>query len=99
MRDFNIRHVNWGLSPFFPFPQFARLAAILLFAAGCGKVGAPLPPIIRTPQAINDLSAVQNGYDIILTWTNPPRYIDGNPATDLSKVRVLRNGVDVAAVD
>jgi hypothetical protein len=35
----------------------------------------------------------------VLSWTNPARYIDGNAATDLSNVRIIRNGLEVARVD
>jgi hypothetical protein len=69
---------------------------VLVLAAGCGKVGDPKPPIVRTPQVVSDLKVSQNGYSVTLTWTNPTHYVDGNPATDLSVVRILRNGVVVA---
>ena len=68
---------------------------VLVLAAGCGKVGDPKPPIVRTPQWVGDLKVAQNGYNVTLTWTNPTHYVDGNPATDLSEVRILRNGVVV----
>jgi fibronectin type 3 domain-containing protein len=41
----------------------------------------------------------QSGYDLILTWTNPPRYIDGSAATNLSRVQILINGAPVATVN
>jgi len=72
------------------------LLLFLALAAGCGKVGDPRPPIVRTPQLVGDLSVSQTGYNVTLTWTNPSHYVDGNPATDLSEIRILRNGVVVA---
>lgn len=69
---------------------------LLILACACGKVGDPKPPIVRTPEPIGDLRAVQSGDNVILTWTNPARYVDSNPATDLAVVRILRNGVEVA---
>jgi hypothetical protein len=71
---------------------------LLLAASACGKVGDPKPPIVRTPESITELRAVQSGYNVILTWTNPGRYVDNNPVTDLAFVRILRNGVEVDRV-
>lgn len=76
----------------------AIVAALLLLTA-CGRVGATLPPIIRVPQKVDNLSVAQNGYSLVLSWTNPAKYIDGNPATDAGKVHVFRNNMDIAIVD
>lgn len=80
-----------------PCVALAALAVLFLLSA-CGKVGSPLPPIIRIPQKIENLSAVQSGYAISLNWTNPSKYIDNNPATDLGMVHVLRNSVEIGVV-
>ncbi len=72
------------------------ILALLAVLAGCGKVGAPLPPFIRVPEAISDLSAVQRGDEIVLAWTNPARNIDGSSATDLGTVHI-RSGPDTLA--
>jgi hypothetical protein len=77
--------------------KIAILAALLLLAA-CGKVGEPLPPIVRVPQRVDNLSAAQSGYTAVLTWTNPSRYIDGNPATDTGIVHVFRNNFEIGTV-
>jgi hypothetical protein len=69
---------------------------VLIAAMGCGKVGPPLPPIVRTPQQVADLKVAQNGDKVVLSWTNPAVYVDSNPATDISSVRILQNGVVVA---
>ena len=65
---------------------------IAVLASGCGKVGDPRPPKIRVPAAVLDLKATQDKTDVVLTWTNPQRYIDGSNATDLLSVRILQNG-------
>lgn len=70
------------------------LAALFLLAA-CGRVGAPLPPIIRIPERIENLSAAQSGYTVFLNWTSPSKYIDGNSAADLGMVHVFRNNVEI----
>ena len=75
----------------------AILAALLLLAA-CGKVGEPLPPIIRIPLKVDNLKAIQTGYDVVLSWTNPSKYVDGNPATDTGTVHVFRNDIPIGTV-
>ncbi len=62
-------------------------AALALFS-GCGKKGPLLPPIVRVPQAIQDLSVSQRGSSIRLSWTNPTAYIDGNPLENISEVEI-----------
>ena len=71
---------------------------ILLISSGCGKVGDPRPPKIRVPAAILDLKASQDQTNVILTWTNPQRYIDGSNATDLVNVRILQNGSPLTVI-
>jgi len=77
--------------------RIAIFAAVLLLAA-CGKVGETLPPIIRVPQKVDNLSAMQSGYSIVLSWTNPSKYIDGNSAADTGRVHVFRNNVEIGTV-
>ena len=71
---------------------------IALLASGCGKVGDPRPPKIRRPAAILDLKATQDKTNVVLTWTNPQRYVDGSNATDLLTVRILQNGTLLTTV-
>ncbi len=47
--------------------RFSVLALPLL--AGCGYVGAPLPPALNIPQRITDLSALQRGEEVLLRFT------------------------------
>jgi len=65
---------------------------ILLFAgaisASCGKKGPLAPPFVRTPQTVQDLSLFQKGNEVILSWSNPADYVDGNPMREVSEVEV-----------
>jgi hypothetical protein len=72
---------------------------LVLLLAGCGKVGEPLPPFVRIPEAVTDLTVRQSGNDLIVTWTNPARYIDGSAATDLARVQIRSDDAIVATVE
>lgn len=53
---------------------FSLLSSLLFFTA-CGKLGDPLPPLPRAPLTVNELSVVQQGSRLILSFplTRPPR--------------------------
>jgi hypothetical protein len=70
----------------------------LVMLSGCGKVGDPLPPIVRIPVKVENLNATQIGNRVILTWTNPAKYVDGNPASDLGAVHIFQNSAPVGMV-
>jgi hypothetical protein len=75
------------------------ILALLLFTAACGKEAAPLPPFIRIPEAVKDLRAVQSGHDLVLTWTNPARNVDGSAATNLARVEIRSGRTTVATLN
>ena len=54
-----------------------------LFAAGCGSVGEPLPPLLNIPERSQDLSAVQTPEGLVLEWTWPAKTTEGMPLKDL----------------
>ena len=60
------------------------------FVVGCGYVGEPLPPLIQIPGRISDLTAIQFGKYIKLSWTVPKFNTDGSAATTLSRVEIYR---------
>ena len=79
-----------------------RLRAILALAlliVGCGKEAPPLPPFIRIPEAVKDLSVTQHGHSLVLTWTNPARNIDGSAATNLAHVEIRSEDKPITTVN
>jgi hypothetical protein len=44
-----------------------------LAITGCGTPGAPLPPSLKLPDQVTDLSATRTGNQISLTWTMPKK--------------------------
>jgi len=64
------------------------LPLAVLASFGCGKKGPILPPLVRVPQTVQDLGLSRVGNRVILSWTNPEAYIDGNPLQGLSEVEV-----------
>jgi hypothetical protein len=72
---------------------------LVVLLTSCGRVGPPQPPFIRIPEAVEDLAVSQAGYELILTWTNPPRYVDGSAATNLSRIQIRSNGASLATVN
>jgi hypothetical protein len=61
--------------------------ALVIFSH-CGKKGPLLPPILRAPQAVQDLILSQRGTLVLLSWTNPAAYVDGNPLDQVSEVEI-----------
>ena len=60
----------------------------LIILSGCGKKGPIEPPLVRVPQTVDSLRLIQRGAALILTWTNPSAYIDGNPLGEVSEVEI-----------
>ncbi|PYS18823.1 MAG: hypothetical protein DMG17_04845 [Acidobacteria bacterium] len=81
--------------------QWSILIALLLvlLLPACGKEGPPLPPFILIPEPVKDLKAIQSGYTLTLTWTNPAKNIDGSAATNLSHVQIRNAGAILATLN
>jgi hypothetical protein len=54
----------------------AASVATLFAAIGCGTPGAPLPPSLKLPDPVTNLSASRTGNQVSLTWTMPRRNTD-----------------------
>ena len=67
------------------------LAVGFVFLAACGHKGPLLPPVVRVPQPPGDFTCLQRGGRVLLRWTNPESYIDGEslPASGTVEVWVL----------
>ncbi len=67
--------------------------SILLFVAGCGAPGEPVPPSPPVPLAIADLSARQAGDGVQLTFTLPTKSIGGEKLAAPPAVEILRGAL------
>jgi hypothetical protein len=66
---------------------FWVIPAIVL-AAGCGKKGPPLAPILRIPAPIDMIQAQRSGRDVFVTLTVPATNIDSSIPVDLGRIEV-----------
>jgi predicted small lipoprotein YifL len=68
----------------------AAIAVLLACAAaaGCGKKGALLPPLIRTPQKAEAMTILQRGATLFVEWKNPVKSVDGSPLAGVSEAEV-----------
>src|ERR1035441_4608651 len=58
-----------------PRPGPIAAAAVLLLA-GCASPGPPLPPSLKLPEVVTDLTARRVGDQVMLHWTTPTRTTD-----------------------
>lgn len=69
---------------------WAVLVGFCALLSGCGTPGAPQPPSLNLPTAVDDLSAIRTGNHVALTWTNPKRNTDKTPLKADVTARVCR---------
>ena len=72
-------------------PGAVRLAAVALIAAaaaGCGRKGPPLAPVVRVPAGVGAVSVRRLGDDVLVTIALPTRNVDGSTPVDLSRVEL-----------
>jgi hypothetical protein len=81
-RNFSV-HPRWA--------AFVAALAATVALAGCGMPGAPLPPSLRLPDRVADLSAVRTGDQVALTWSMPKRDTDKVLLKDNVTVRICRD--------
>src|SRR5438270_659862 len=54
----------------------ASASVAAAFVAGCASPGTPLPPSLKLPQPVADLTATRIGNQVVLHWTTPARTTD-----------------------
>ena len=72
---------------------FYFLFSILFGVAGCGVPGEPVPPSPPIPVAVADLTAVQAGDGVLLTFTLPNKSTRGQRITEIPTLEVWRGSL------
>ena len=71
-----------------PLPAWAAAILLAAWLAGCGVPGEPLPPLLEIPAPVSDLSAVQAGARLRLTWSRPLLSTDGTRIGQLDRMEI-----------
>jgi hypothetical protein len=69
----------------FFYPVLAGFFVLLFLSAGCGKKSNPIPPRMKLPATIADLSVVSVKEGILLTWSLP------GPLQGIGSFKLLRS--------
>jgi hypothetical protein len=62
--------------------------AVFLVLSGCGYVGPVLPPSPELPNTVNDLTAIERGDHILISFNTPPRTTDSLPIKSFSEIEL-----------
>jgi len=62
--------------------------ALVAVAAGCGKRGAPLPPLPRVPAAVAEWSVLRSDETVALTLVVPAANVSGDTPGDVAAVEI-----------
>jgi hypothetical protein len=87
--------LNHLLNVFYPNKRtltliiLAFIFSALLITLNCGKRKPPLPPVERVVQRAQ-ISGIQRGNKVILTWTMPARNASGNSLLNIDRVDIYR---------
>jgi hypothetical protein len=65
----------------------SAISAFLLFT-GCGKKGAPLPPLVKLPTPPADLAAIRRGNTVDLSFSVPSANTDGTRPANVQHAEV-----------
>jgi len=67
----------------------SALGAVLPWALGCGKQGPPLPPLRAVPAPVKDLTVVQQGNRLLMSFSYPQVTPAGTALEGISAVEVF----------
>jgi hypothetical protein len=70
------------------FRRLLWVVPAIVFAAGCGKKGPPLAPIVRIPAGIDKIQAQRAGGDVFITLTVPDKNIDSSIPVDIGRIDI-----------
>lgn len=73
-----------------PLGRATAVALAVLGLVACGKRGSPVPPRMRLPEAVTDLSATAREAGIEVAWTLPRRRVDGTRLFDPGEAKLYR---------
>jgi hypothetical protein len=62
--------------------RFVAFLSLAVFLTGCGYMGEPLPPALRRPIPVTDLTAVEHGSTITIQFTVPKLTTENLPVID-----------------
>ena len=71
-----------------PSILFACFAAFAFLIVGCGKKGAPLPPLVKLPVPPADLAATRRGNIVDLSFSVPSANTDGTRPANVQRTEV-----------
>jgi len=61
---------------------------LVFFCVFCGKKGPILSPLIKIPEKIKAVKAIQRGDKVVITWENPTNYSDESPMSEIENVEI-----------
>jgi len=64
------------------------IGVVLFVVAGCGKKGPPLPPFVRVPAAVTQLTARRVADDVVINLALPAQNVDRSTPVSLGRVEV-----------
>lgn len=73
--------------------SLALACAAFALPLGCASPGNPLPPTLKLPAEVTDLTASRVGDDVQLHWTNPAKTTDGLAIKGRVTAEICRAGL------
>jgi hypothetical protein len=90
VRSFRLQKSELRMNVFLPRALPAALLLAAITCTGCGTPGTPLPPSLKLPDPVVDLSAARTGNQVALAWTMPKKTTDKLRIKGAVGVRICR---------